>query len=511
VSGFVVPEIHYALLAPMILTFAAACIGVLVEAFAPRGARRPIQLVLTFGALGIALVMVGVAWGAARITGLGAVAIDGPALALQGSILVLAILGAMLFAERRLDPAGDAFAPSASALPGSPEEQEFTRRGWQQTEIWPLFLFSVTGMLLFPAANDLLMMFIALEVLSLPLYLLAGMSRRRRLLSQEAALKYFILGAFSSAFFLYGAALIYASTGSINFSQIRESLGATGDGGLLLAIGIGMALVGLFFKVGAAPFHQWTPDVYQGSPIPVTAFMAAATKVAAFGAILRLLYVGLSGATWDWQPTVGVVAVIAMVVGSVAALTQTDMKRMLAYSSIAHSGFILTGILAASRLGLESTLVYLVIYGFTTIGAFAIVALVRDAGGEASHLSQWAGLGKRSPLVAGTFALFLLALAGIPLTSGFTAKFAVFSAAIEGGQAYAAIVGVLASAVAAFFYIRVIVLMFFSEPQVDGPVVVVPSALTTVAIAIGAGMTILLGVLPQTLLSLISDAGLFVR
>ena len=510
-SGFAAPTIEYGLLAPILITFFCGVIGVLVEAFAGRTARRPIQIGLTFTALVVSLLAVILAWGGFELVGMSALAVDGPALVLQGSILVLALLGAMLFAERKLDPAGDAFAPRAAALPGSIEEQDFTRRGWFQTEIWPLFLFSVCGMLLFVASNDLLMMFIALEVLSLPLYLLAGMARRRRLLSQEAALKYFLLGAFSSAFFLYGSALIYTVTGSIEFGEIFDRLGATATGGWLLTAGLGLTLVGLLFKVGAAPFHQWSPDVYQGSPIPVTSFMAAATKVAAFGALLRLLYVGLSGLRWDWQPALGAIAVVAMILGSVAALTQTDIKRMLAYSSVAHAGFILTGIVAANQTGLQGTLVYLVIYGFTTLGSFAIVSLVRDTAGEASHLSQWAGLGKRSPIVAATFALFLLALAGIPLTSGFTAKFAVFNAAIAGDQTYLAIVGVLASAVAAFFYVRVIVLMFFSEPSQDGPAVVVPSMFTKAAIAVGAGVTLFLGVAPQALLNLVEGAGLFVR
>lgn len=510
-NGFTAPTIEYGALAPILITFAAAVIGVLVEAFAPRELRRTIQLWLTFGALIAALATAALAWGTAEVAAEGSLVVDGPTLVLQMTILVLALLGAMLFAESKLDPTGDSFAPRAAALPGSSDEIEFTRRGWLQTEVWPLFLFAVTGMLLFPAANDLLMMFVALEVLSLPLYLLAGMARRRRLLSQEAALKYFLLGAFSSAFFLYGAALVYAVTGSIEFGDIYQLIGAVVTGGWMLTAGVALILVGLLFKVGAAPFHQWSPDVYQGSPISVTSFMSAATKVAAFGAILRILYVALGGLRWDWQPVLGIVAILSMVIGSVAALTQTDIKRMLAYSSVAHAGFILTGIVAANTLGLAGTMVYLVTYGFISLGSFALVSLVRDAAGEASHLSQWAGLGKRSPLVAGTFALFLLAMAGIPLTSGFTAKFAVFSAAIAGDQTYLAIAGVLASAIAAFFYVRVIVLMFFSEPLADGPAVVVPSAFTTIAVGVGAALTVVLGVAPQPLLNLVETAGIFVR
>jgi len=239
--------------------------------------------------------------------------------------------------------------------------------------------------------------------------------------------------------------------------------------------------------------------------------MSAATKVAAFGALLRVFYVAFGGMRWDWRPMMWVVAALSMIIGSILAVTQTDIKRMLAFSSVAHTGFILLGVVATSAAGLSSTLFYLLAYGFTSLGAFAIVGLVRDASGEATHLSQWAGLGKKSPWMASIFALFLLALAGIPLTSGFTGKFAVFTAAIEGGATPLVIVAVVASAVAAFFYARVIVLMFFTEPPVDGASVVVPSALTTIAIAVSAAFTILLGIAPQPVLDLVINAGLFIR
>ncbi|MCX6403964.1 MAG: NADH-quinone oxidoreductase subunit NuoN, partial [Actinobacteria bacterium] len=386
----------------------------------------------------------------------------------------------------------------------------FTNQGWLQTEIWPLFLFAVGGMLLFPVSNDLLTMFVALEVLSLPLYLLASMARRRRLLSQEAALKYFVLGAFSSAFFLFGAALIYAATGSMTFGEISTALGNSSHDGIVLA-GVGLIAVGLLFKVGAAPFHQWTPDVYQGAPTPLVAFMAAATKVAAFGALLRIFYVAFGTLRWDWRPMMWAVAIVTMLLGSLLAVTQTDIKRMLAYSSVAHSGFVLLGIIAASQAGLATSLFYLFAYSFTTLGSFAIVSLVRDPFGEATHLSSWAGLGKKSPLVAGIFALFLLSLAGIPLTSGFTAKFAVFGAAIEGGATALVITAVISSAIAAFFYARVIVLMFFSEAVAEDVAVVVPSAFTKIAIAVSVAFTLLLGILPEQVLEAVSNAGLFVR
>jgi NADH-quinone oxidoreductase subunit N len=511
-GSFEIPTIEYSALAPILIVLGAAVVGVLIEAFVPQAMRRNAQLVVTFAALVGAFVAVVLARGTQQIVALGSVAIDGPTLFMQGSILVLAAMAALVMAERQVDPAGDSFAPRASALPGSEDEQAFTRLGWLQTEVWPLFLFSVGGMLLFPASTDLLTMFVALEVLSLPLYIMAGLARRRRLLSQEAALKYFMLGAFSSAFFLYGTALLYGFAGTVSLSGIAAALTKSADNMGLVLGGVALLSVGLLFKIGAAPFHQWTPDVYQGSPTSVTGFMAACTKVAAFGALLRVMYVAFGGIRWDWRPMMYVIAALTMIVGTIFALTQTDIKRMLAYSSIAQAGFMLVGVIATNQAGLEGTMVYLLAYGVATIGAFAIVTLVRDASGEATHLSQWAGLGKRSPVVASAFALFLLAFAGIPLTSGFTGKFAVFTAGISGGAAPVVVIGVVASAVAAFFYVRVIVVMFFNEPSADsGPSVVVPSAFTTLAITVAVAITVVIGVLPQVIFNLASQAGLFVR
>jgi proton-translocating NADH-quinone oxidoreductase chain N len=356
-------------------------------------------------------------------------------------------------------------------------------------------------------------MFVALEVLSLPLYLLCGLARRRRLLSQEAAMKYFLLGAFSSAFFLFGIAMLYGYSGSVQLAKIATAAQSGTQSSTLLYAGLALLGVGLLFKIGAVPFQAWKPDVYQGSPTPITALMASCTLVSAFGALLRVFYVAFGQLTWDWRPAMWAVAIVTMLVGSIVAITQRDVKRLLAYSSIAQAGYILTGVIAANSAGLSGTLFYLAAYGFATIGAFAIVTLVRDHGGEASHLSSWAGLGKRSPLVAGVFALFLIAFAGIPLTSGFSGKFAVFRAAIEGGALPLVVIGVVSSAILAFPYVRVIVLMFFSEPAAEGPVVVRPSAYTGVAVALGAAVTVVLGIIPQPLLSLANHAAtqLFVR
>ncbi|MEU8871625.1 NADH-quinone oxidoreductase subunit NuoN [Streptomyces javensis] len=527
------PDIEYGQLSPTLIVLGAAIVGVLVEAFIPRRQRYVAQLFVSVVALAAAFAaVIGLAAGdygtsKARIAAMGAIAVDGPALFLQGTILLVALVAVFTFAERRLDPVVhgnrvDSFAAQAAAVPGGDAEKAAVKAGFTTTEVFPLVLFAVGGMLVFPSANDLLTLFVALEVFSLPLYILCALARRQRALSQEAAVKYFLLGAFSSAFLLFGIALLYGYAGTVSYSGIADvvdgqvrnvtpALAGTMGNDALLLIGGAMVLMGLLFKIGAVPFHMWTPDVYQGAPTPVTGFMAAATKVAAFGALLRLLYVVLPGLRWDWRPVMWGVAIVTMLGGAIVAVTQTDVKRLLAYSSIAHAGFILAGVIATTPDGISSVLFYLAAYSFVTLGAFAVVTLVRDAGGEATHLSKWAGLGRRSPLVAAVFAVFLLAFAGIPLTSGFAGKFAVFKAAADGGAGALVVIGVISSAVAAFFYIRVIVLMFFSEPRTDGPSVAVPSPLTSSAIAIGVAVTLVLGVAPQYFLDLASQAGVFVR
>jgi NADH-quinone oxidoreductase subunit N len=445
------------------------------------------------------------------IAAVGAVAVDGPALFMEGTILLLAVGALLLIAERPSGSGGGALVADAAVVPGSRGALELSTSRATTTEAYPLMAFSVGGMMLFASSNTLLVMFVALEVMSLPLYLMAGLARHRRLLSQEAAMKYFLLGAFSSGFFVYGLAFIYGFAGSVSFGAIHTAVSSTGRDDTFLFLGMAMLAVGLLFKAGAVPFHAWTPDVYEGSPTPVTAFMAAATKVAAFAAILRVFYVAFGESRWDWRPIMWVVAILTMVVGAVFALTQTDVKRMLAYSSIAHVGFILVGVVAANRAGLAGVMFYLLTYGFSTIGAFAGVTLVRDGDGEATHLSRWTGLGKRSPFLAGTFAVFLFALAGIPLTSGFMGKFAVFSAAISGHAVGLVVVAVVMSAVTAFFYVRVVVLMFFNEPLPNGPTVAIPSGFTAAALGLGLAVTLVLGVLPSSVLDLAHNAASFVR
>ncbi len=532
-DDFVKPTIEYLDLAPLLVVLGVACAGVVVEAFLPRAQRHVAQVSLAASGVVAALtltVLTGVrldevADGSARgfVGASGSIIVDGPTVFLWGLILVFALFGVALFAERRVEAGVSAFAGQAAALPGSEAERQASTRGVEHTEVYPLLMFAVGGMLLFPASGDLLTMFVALEVLSLPLYLLSGLARRRRLLSQEAALKYFLLGAFSSGFFLYGVALVYGFAGSMDLAVIHDAVRNDSGNRNLLLIGIGMLSVGLLFKVGAAPFQAWTPDVYQGAPTAVTAFMAAATKVAAFGAILRLFYVAFGANRWDWQPMLWVVAILTMLVGSVLAVVQTDVKRMLAYSSVAHTGFLLVGVIGLQSPGeladgqvtsLQAVLFYLATYGFATLGAFAIVALVRDANGEAPSLARWAGLGKRSPLVAGAFAFFLLSMAGIPLTAGFVGKWAVFTVAMSNGAWPVVLAAIAASIISVYFYIRYIRTMFFTEaPPAGEPVgvVAVPSPMTSATIAFCVVATLVLGVYPAPVLDLAATVGDFIR
>ncbi len=500
------PVLQYSFLAPILIVLGGAVIGVLLEAFAAAKRRAVLQLTLTLGTLFIAfLSLLRIRNLTSAKAAMGSVMIDGPTILMQGTILLIAFFAVMIIGDV------DNFTAQASAVPGSDEEKSALQAGRQQTEIFPLTLFAVAGMLLFPAANDLVTLFVALEVLSLPLYLMAGLSRHRRLFSQEAALKYFLLGAYASAFFLFGAAFLYGFSYSVTLSGIHAAvIGGTANN-IFLLIGLTFISLGLLFKVGAVPFHAWTPDVYQGAPTPITGFMAAATKVAAFGAMLRIYYVTFAEANWNWRPILTVIAIATMLVGSIVAITQRDIKRMLAYSSIAHAGFLFTGVIALNKAGLAATLFYLLAYGFATIGAFGVITLVRDSSGEITDLNRWAGLGRRSPKIAALFSFFLFAFAGIPLTSGFIGKFAIFTAAYESGNIGVVVVGVLSSAIAAFFYIRVIVMMYFADDNGDSLTVVIPSPLTSIAIWVSGGVTLVLGVYPTPVLNAINTLATFIR
>jgi NADH-quinone oxidoreductase subunit N len=338
-------------------------------------------------------------------------------------------------------------------------------------EFYALVLFAIAGMMLMAASADLIVMFIALETFSISLYVLVGY-RRRQLAGQESAMKYFLLGAFSSSFFLLGIALVYGATGSTQLYGTSQTPGiityldtSTGLDTGLLVIGVAFLLIGLGFKIAAVPFHMWTPDAYQGAPSTVTGFMAAATKLAAFAAIIRLFDVALFTLRFNWRPYVIGIAIASMVVGSIFALVQEDVKRILAYSSIAHAGFILLGVVAASDGGVSGSLFYLATYGATTLGAFGVIAAIGGVGEKRVRLAEYRGLYRESPWLAGAMTLFLLSLAGVPITAGFVGKLVVFVAAIGAGYWWLALIALVMSAIAAFFYIRIIVVMYMTEPE----------------------------------------------
>ncbi|MEZ5087076.1 MAG: NADH-quinone oxidoreductase subunit NuoN [Tessaracoccus sp.] len=515
------PTLEWFQLAPLLIVFIGAAVGIVAEAVVPRALRYVIQCFVAVLTVIVALgftVLAGIEFEAGRVIAMGIIAHDGPTLLFWGLLLLVGLGGIAVFAERGVGDGSSAFAASAATVPGSPLEREAVALKREHTEVFPLLLFSLFGMMVFASSNDLITMFVSLEVFSLPLYLLSAMGRRRRLLSQEAALKYFLLGSLASAFFVYGVALLYGFSGGFRFVQIAETIDAGTGSNVLLLTGLVMLAVGLLFKIGAVPFHTWVPDVYTGAPTPVTGYMAVATKTAAIAALLRVFFIGLGGARWDWQPLIAVVALLTMLVGATIGLLQTDVKRLLAYSSVVHAGFLLvavTGAVAGADLGVTSVsaiVFYLITYGLATLGAFGIVTMVRRAGGEANNLDAWRGLGKSDPLVATLMTLFFLSLAGIPPTAGFIGKLTVFQAAAAGGYGWLVFAAVVCSVVAAFFYLKVVVTMWFRDPVPEtAATVVAPSLWTWTLIIVSAAATLVLGLLPGGLLDLLAGLSPFVR
>ncbi len=352
----------------------------------------------------------------------------------------------------------------ATALSALVADSYLRSEGLESVEAYALMLLAGTGAMLMAASGGLIMLFLGLEIMSIALYVMAAFHRRRAQ-SGEAGFKYFILGSFSSALFLYGVALVYGSTGSTQFIEIGTFLARNSipNSGVLLA-GMGLLIVGLGFKVAAVPFHFWTPDVYQGSPTPFTGYMAAVAKAAGFAGMLRVLVGALESQQSNWRPIIWVLAVLTLLIGSVLALAQKDLKRMLAYSSISQAGYVLVGVQAASNAGTAGALFYLFTYTFIIIGSFAVVELIEGPGETRTDLGAIRGLARRRAPLAGAMLVFLLAQAGVPFTSGFLAKFYVISAAVQRGQYPLAIIAMLAAAVAAFFYLRVALLMYSSDP-----------------------------------------------
>jgi NADH-quinone oxidoreductase subunit N len=485
------PEIVWSAFLPLVILAAGAILLLTVSSLVP--------LMKSTGASTVATVLIGAAaliacvpvWQRVQdpdrgpISAVaGALGIDGFSVMATGLIAATVILGALLL------------------------DGYLRREDIQGPEMYVLVLLSASGGAIMVAANDLIVLFLGLEALSIAVYVMAAM-HRKRVEAQEAGFKYFILGAFSSAFFLYGIALVYGATGSTNLVHIASFLSTNvllRDG--LLMVGMALLLVGFGFKVAAVPFHSWTPDVYQGSPTPVTAFMAASVKVGAFAALVRVFTVALGTYSVDWQPVIYALAVLSMIVGAVLAVVQTDIKRMLAYSSISHAGFLLVGVQAATSQGVESVLFYLVAYAFMVMGSFGVVGLVTQTGDAASSLTDIRGLSRSRPLLALAFTVFLLAQAGVPATSGFFAKFYVIGAAVDARSYWLALVAMLSSVVAAVLYLRIIVSMYLAggeDEVVEGPRVAVPGT-AVVALVIAIAVTLVVGVLPELLLDLVRDA-----
>jgi NADH-quinone oxidoreductase subunit N len=366
------------------------------------------------------------------------------------------------------------------------------RNGVESGEYYALLLFSTSGMMLLASAGDLLLVFLGIELMSLSLYVMAGLFKAR-LASAEASMKYFLLGAFATGFLLYGIALIYGATGSTNFDRIAAAA-ATRPRDSMITIGLGLLLVGFGFKISSVPFHMWAPDVYEGAPTAVTSLIATGSKAAAFAALIRVLTVALKAAQPDWSVLLWAIAVLTMTAGNVIAIAQNNLKRMLAYSSIAHVGYMLVGLVAGGAPGAGAVLFYLLAYTFTTAGAFGAILLLERSDGEAVEVGDYAGLGRRHPVLAATLGLFLLSLVGIPPLAGFVGKFYLFGSAVRAGYLWLTVFGVLNSAIAAYYYLRVIVYMYMREP--DGDVRLVPSFAGGVALAIAIVGIVLLGVMP---------------
>lgn len=383
------------------------------------------------------------------------------------------------------------------------------QRGIYRLDFEPLVLLSATGMTLLGAAGDLIVLFVALEVLSIALYVLCGMARRDRR-SQEAGIKYFVVGAVASAVLLYGMALLYAATGSVELAVIGAALELVTTDATLAVLGVALVTVGLGFKVALVPFHLWIPDVYQGAPTNVTAFMAAATKAAGFAAVLRLFLLAFGSLEELWVPVLAILAAVTMVYGAVVAVVQTNVKRILAYSSVAHAGYAAVGVVAASEAGLSGTLWYLLTYAVTVLTAFGcVLAIERHRQGEVT-LADLRGLGRRAPALAGLFSLSLLSLAGIPPTAGFQGKWVVFVAGVDSGLAWLVVVAVLSSVVAAFYYLRLMGTMFLEDPVDETPLPVVSAGLSA-GVAAAAAAVVVLGVLPETFLTLAENAAVIAR
>jgi NADH-quinone oxidoreductase subunit N len=476
-----IPAVNMTPILPEIFLSVLAMALLLINVFVPSSQKSYLGYISFVGVV-VAAILVGTGWGA-------------PVESFSGSVVQdnFATFFKMIF----LLSAGLAILIS---------DQYMEREGCNHGELYPLILFTVVGMMLMAAGTDLMTIFLGLEVMSVSLYILAGFNRAN-LKSNEAGLKYFLLGAFSTGFLLYGMALTYGATGTTRIAKIAAVVGqmTAPSANVMLVAGMLLMLTGFAFKVAAAPFHMWTPDVYEGAPTPMTAFMSAGPKAAGFAAALRIFLVALPTLQVEWSQLLWVLAVLTMTIGNITALRQDNIKRMLAYSSIAHAGYALVGFAAGNSTGTAGILFYMLSYTFMNIGAFAVIILIGKKGESNGNVMDFAGLGFRHPVLAVVMSVFLFSLAGIPPTAGFIGKFYLFSGAIQKGYIGLAVIGVLNSAASVYYYLRVMVYMYMKEPTEDFEWTQV-SAPIALSLLISVSGTLILGIVPSVILQYAEQA-----
>ncbi|MBW4054285.1 MAG: NADH-quinone oxidoreductase subunit N [Proteobacteria bacterium] len=470
-----IPVVNMTPILPEIFLSVLAMALLLINVFVP-GRQKSYLAYISFIGIVAAAVLVGSGWGSHVESFGGSVVLDDFATFFKMTFLVGAGL-TVLIADKYM-------------------EREECNHG----ELYSLILFAVVGMMLMASGTDLMTIFLGLEVMSVTLYVLAGFNRANKK-SNEAGLKYFLLGAFSTGFMLYGMALIYGATGTTRLYKIAEVVGqmTLPSSNIMLVAGMLLMMTGFAFKIAAAPFHMWTPDVYEGAPTPMTAFMSAGPKAAGFAALLRLFLVALPALQVEWSHVFWVLAVLTMTVGNITALRQDNIKRVLAYSSIAHAGYALVGFAAGNGTGIAGILFYMLSYSFMNIGAFAIIILVAKKGETNGNVSDFAGLGFKRPVLAVAMTIFLFSLAGVPPAAGFIGKFYLFSGAIQKGYIWLAVIGVLNSAASVYYYLRIMVFMYFKESTEDFEWVHVTPPVALALIIAVAG-TLILGIVPSVIL-----------
>jgi NADH-quinone oxidoreductase subunit N len=470
-----IPAVNMTPILPEIFLSVLAMALLLINVFTPGGQKSYLAYISFLGIIAAA-VLAGIGWGFRIESFSGSVILDNFATFFKMTFLVAAGLAVLI------------------------SDSYMEREGCNHGELYPLILFTVVGMMLMASGTDLMTIFLGLEVMSVSLYVLAGFNRANKK-SNEAGLKYFMLGAFSTGFMLYGMALIYGATGTTRLYKIAVVVGqmTLPSANILLVAGMLLMMTGFAFKIAAAPFHMWTPDVYEGAPTPMTAFMSAGPKAAGFAALLRIFLVALPTLQVEWSQVLWVLAVLTMTVGNITALRQDNIKRVLAYSSIAHAGYALVGFTAGNGTGTAGILFYMLSYAFMNIGAFAVVILVSKKGDANGNVSDFAGLGFKKPILALAMTLFLFSLAGVPPAAGFIGKFYLFSGAIQKGYIWLAVIGVLNSAASVYYYLRIMVYMYFKESSEEFEWVKI-TAPVALALIIAAAGTLIPGIVPSIIL-----------